>query len=378
MSIFHSPNRPGSQIPNVAIQQGSDQGYSGWIPNGPAVEHVSMLGYVNAPDDPFYSRDIGRSFVLDGRVYMLYGDTFCNDAGVSSNTYQVIPDRTRPRNAYYLSGNGPTGFIPPLIDLNHEEIAFLDMPGNKQKRIAFWSFGGVVEITPGVGWTWYQKHIISPGGASQLDGVGIARISHNKHTYTGELSSCRMPGLLFGSGEPLFGSFSALAEGHTVYLWGQQGTDVFLARVPMENCQHRHLYRYWNGKEYVSNMHEAAPILQDFQQGQFFKSDLFGPDLPWLFVGVTKWADSLVMLGSASRLEGPWDVRPLFQARGITQPNAYQYCMYAHPWYADQSKDTLLVSWCDPWPGGVIVAEVGFKTSESLMRRNSLVSEVDE
>lgn len=364
MAIFHSPKRSGPQLPVIPIQQGFDIAYSKWIPDGPEIENVMMLGYVDAPSHPFYSRDIGRSFILDGRVYYQYGDTFCNDAGVSSNTYQVVPDPSKPRDAYYLSCDR-NGFVLPLINLNEEEVRFLNTPGNEGKRIAFWCFGGVVETTPGIGWTWYQKHVISPVGTPTLVGVGIARICHDKHKYSGDLSSARMPGLMFCLGEPLFGSFSALLEGGMVYLWGQIDTDVFLARVPKENCQQRHMYQYWNGRDYVPRIDQAAPVLQDFQQGQIFKSDMFGPELPWLFIGVTKWADSMVMLGVASRLEGPWDVRPLFQARGIRQPDAYQYCMYAHPWFAAQSKDTLLVSWCDPWPGGVIVAEVRFKTCKS-------------
>ncbi|KAL9002365.1 MAG: hypothetical protein Q9188_004700 [Gyalolechia gomerana] len=365
MSMFHSPKRSGTQTAMVPVQQGSEDGHSRWIPHGPEIENVMILGYVDAPDHPVYSRDIGRSFSLDGRIYIMYGDTFCNDAGVSSNTYQVIPDRAKPRDAYYLSGDA-NGYVYPLINLDEEEVRFLNLPDNEGKRIAFWCFGGVVEITDGVGWTWYQKHIISQGGDSVLAGVGIARISHDKNTYSGELSSARMPGLMFGPHEPLFGSFAALLDGDMVYLWGQIGTDVFLARARKEACQQRHMYQFWNGRKYVPDMKYATPVLQDYQQGQFFRSSLFGPELAWQFVGVTKWADSMVMLGSASRLEGPWDIRPLFKAQGIKKPNAYQYCMYAHPWFAEQSRDKLLVSWCDPWPGGVIMAEVRFKTNPRI------------
>ncbi|KAL9029213.1 MAG: hypothetical protein Q9196_002522 [Gyalolechia fulgens] len=219
MSTSRSPKRSGTQTAMMPIQRGSEDGHCTWIPNGPQIETVLVLGYVDAPGHPFYSRDIGRFFSLDGRIYIMYGDTFCNYAGVSSNTYQVVPDRAKPKDAYYLSGDA-NGYVHPLINLDDEEVRFLNLPDNEGKRIAFWCFGGMVEITYGVGWTWYQKHIVSQDGGSVLAGVGIARIAHDKNTYLGELSSARMPGLMFGPDEPLFGSFSALVDGNMVYLWG--------------------------------------------------------------------------------------------------------------------------------------------------------------
>ncbi|KAL8978984.1 MAG: hypothetical protein Q9177_006253 [Variospora cf. flavescens] len=361
MSIFGSPNRCGSQVPSDIVQRGYDDGLAKWVTNGPCLDHVQVLGYVNAPDEPFFSRDIGRSFQLSGRTYFLFGDTFCNDAGISNNTVQLVPDRNRPKNAYYLQRDRK-GCVVPLIGLNSDEQRFLKAAANEKTRIAFWCFGGIVEVTPGIGWTWYQKHIISPGGHDELSGVGIARISHNKSSLSGELSCARMPGLMFKPGQPLFGSFSALVEDDRVYLWGQQDTDVFLARVRKEHCHQLFQYEFWNGSAYVSEMEKAMPVLQDFQQGQVFKSELFGFRLPWVFVGVTKWADSMVMIGAASSIEGPWDIRPLFRAEGIIKREAYQYCMYAHPWGANARQGQLLVSWCDPWPGGVILAKVTFDT----------------
>ncbi|KAL8903016.1 MAG: hypothetical protein Q9207_004223 [Kuettlingeria erythrocarpa] len=347
------------------VEQGSYGGQAKWLTDGPKVKDVEVLGYVEPPNQPHFSRDIGRSFTLGGRIYYVFGDTFCNDAGISSNTVQWVPDHTKPQNAYYLKQE-KNGLVIPLIDLNDDEKEELTYPMNKDRRIAFWCFGGVVEVSPGVGWTWYQKHWIDQDGSDELCGVGVARISHDKDKQTAELSCVRMPGLMFDRKMPLFGSFSTLIHGDMVYLWGQRGADIFLARVIKESCHQFHCYEFWNGKEYVFNVEKARPVLQDFQQGQVFESSLFGPKLPWVFVGVTKWADSMVMIGVASELEGPWDVRPLFRAEGIKQPNAYQYCVYAHPWGVDRTRNELLVSWCDPWPGGVILARVNFEAHDRV------------
>lgn len=78
--------------------------------------------------------------------------------------------------------------------------------------------------------------------------------------------------------------------------------------------------------------------------------------------GVAKWADSMVMIGVASRLEGPWDIRHLVRAEEIKLPNAYQYRVYAHVWAAEPRTNKSLVLWCDHWPGGVILARVKFES----------------
>ncbi|KAL8763973.1 MAG: hypothetical protein Q9184_000416 [Pyrenodesmia sp. 2 TL-2023] len=351
--------------PHDLVEQGRYGGQAKWLTDGPKIKDIEMLGYVEPPDQPHFSRDIGRSFSLDGRIYYMFGDTFCNDAGLSSNTVQWVPDHNKPQNAYYLAKN-EVGFVAPLIEINSDERQELTHPVNEDKRFAFWCFGGVVEVSPGIGWTWYQKHIISKDGRDDLCGVGVARISRNKDKQTAELSCVRMPGLMFDKQMPLFGSFSALIHDDMVYLWGQRGAEIFLARVTKDCCHQFHRYEFWNGRNYVFNIEKAKPVMTDFQQGQIFESHLFGPRLPWVFVGVTKWADSMVMIGVASRVEGPWDIRPLFRAQGIKQPDAYQYCVYPHPWATDRMKNELLVSWCDPWPGGVILAKVKFDAHDRV------------
>ncbi|KAL9601773.1 MAG: hypothetical protein Q9219_002263 [cf. Caloplaca sp. 3 TL-2023] len=356
--------RIGLRHTEIAVQEGCIEGHAVWGQQGPMVEHIDNRGYVNSPGYPEYSRDIGRSFILKGRVYYLFGDTFCNDAGVSSNTYQLVPDRTKPTHAYYLS-HGKDGYILPLIPQRDDEQAILNSPGHEEDRFAFWCFGGVVENNSGLGWMWYQSHLVPPSGLTVLQGVGIARVSSNASTCSGELSCARMPGLLFDREEIQFGSFSVLSVDNMVYMWGQLGADVYLACVAQKFCHQRRRYRYWNGHEYVEQIEQAVPVLRGYQQGQIFQSDLFGPELPWLFVGCTNRADSKVMLGVAAAVEGPWDVRPIFTAQGIKQPQAFRYCVYAHPWFAEKSRDRLLISWCDQWPGGVIAAECRFKTNPS-------------
>ncbi|KAI4246424.1 MAG: hypothetical protein LQ352_006400, partial [Teloschistes flavicans] len=362
MSLLCFRRRPDPQTPQspaFIIQNGVEEGHAAWPPKVVDTRH---LGYINAKDTWFYSQDIGRSFRLGGRTYIMFGDTFCNNFGVSSNTYKIIPDLTRPTEAFYLSG-AHNEFIHPLIEQTQAENEWLALPENLGLRLAFWTYGGVIEFGDGIGWCYYQKHVVHPPhGVSELIGVGLARIAVNRSGGRGELSAARMPDLMFEleHRHPLFGSFSTLLVNNVVYLWGQIDAEVFLARVPKDDCQSRHKYTFWNGKEYVDDIAKAAPVLQDFQQGQFFQSPLFGPQLPWVFVGVTKYGDSMVMMGAASRVEGPWDVRPVYHAYGLKVPEGYRYCVYPHPLLS--SKGRVVVSWSEHWPGGVIAAELKLTT----------------
>ncbi|KAL9579338.1 MAG: hypothetical protein Q9212_005164, partial [Teloschistes hypoglaucus] len=275
-----APQTP--QAPTFNIQSGVEEGCAAWPPRVVDTRH---LGYINAKDTYFYSQDIGRSFRLGGRTYIMFGDTFCNDYGISDNTYKIIPDPTVPTQAFYLSG-AHDGYIRPLIEPTRAETEWLALPENLGVRLAFWCYGGVIEFTDGVGWTWYQKYVVdTTTGVLDLIGVGLARLSVNsKSGGNGELFAARMPDLLFlrEEGHPLFGTFSTLLAGELVYLWGQTGTDVFLARVPKDDCHLRHKYAYWNGSAYTGDITAAAPVLQDYQQGAFFHSPgLFGERLEW-------------------------------------------------------------------------------------------------
>ena len=337
----------------------------------PAVIGVKNLGYVNSASEPFYSRDIGRSFMLDGRIYYMFGDTFCNDAGISDNTYQVVPNIERPTEAFYLTSSA-NGHVAPLIKKTIEDDSFLAQPENRGKRLAFWCFGGVAEVSRGVGWLWYQKHVIGPGEEDILLGVGVARICVDSHTIDGALSCSRESFIPFKPDLPLFGSFSTLVEGNYVYLWGQIETDVYLARAPRTSCHQPFAYEYWNGHTYVDDVSACCRVFKDMQSGQIFRSDLFGAKLPWLFVGVSRFGDSVMRLGAAPRIEGPFDIQELFRAEGAKVTDRYTYCMYPHPWAAKNSKGKLLVTWCDPWPGGVLAAKVRFDGGTCTMRKGNL------
>lgn len=336
----------------------------------PVVEtHPVPSGYLQDINRIGYSRDIGRSSFFAGHYYYLFGDTFCKNrhgeyVGVTGNTIAIVPDNRFPLDSQYLSIQ-PDGMVDPFLTLNEDET-LLQQNG---VRVALWPFGGIVETAPEVGWIWYQKLVLYPNDYQNYHGVGIARIS-KAASPRGQLSTFRVGSLIFGADEPRFGSFSALLHEDFVYLWGDYKGSIVLARVNRYLLTSRNSYKYWDGEQYGDRWQDSRPVLQDMQHGNFFRSTLFGTERPWCFVGCSKFADSVVMMGAEASLEGPWSLTPLFRADGIGQPGGYRYCIYAHPWALDPSRGDLLVTWSENWPGGVVGANV------KLVMGNSLVNTV--
>jgi hypothetical protein len=131
----------------------------------PKVESVQILGYVKGADDRVKSRDIGRSIVIGGRCYYIFGDTFCAKAyeneytGIQCNSVSKV-SKVEPLVTHYL-GAKPDAWVDWFIPLNREErdIEATVLPLRERFRVCLWCFGGVVETRPGLGWFWYEKSV---------------------------------------------------------------------------------------------------------------------------------------------------------------------------------------------------------------------------
>ena len=130
----------------------------------PVVESVEKLGYVMDSNKRAYSRDIGRSAVIGGRCYYIFGDTFCKNeqglfCGLQSNSVAKAA-KGAPLINHYL-GIKPEGLVDPLIPLDDEEKQLQNtvLPLQEKYRVCLWCFGGIVETSPGVGWLWYEKSV---------------------------------------------------------------------------------------------------------------------------------------------------------------------------------------------------------------------------
>ncbi|KAI9672372.1 MAG: hypothetical protein M1817_003394 [Caeruleum heppii] len=338
----------------------------------PKVISCEKLGYIQDANGVGYSRDVGRSSVVNNRVFYQFGDTFCkNDhgdfVGIVSHTCARVVLPTHPLHTEYYKIE-PSGLVQCFIPLTEREKEF-DRQGTAQgTRTTLWSFGGIAEDGPGAdkGWCWFEKGSAYKDGSLQRHGTGIARVYFDEDH--GRLAARRpKEGPLFVNDEPSFGTFSTLLEDGWVYLWGTRAGEIFLARVRPLYALRRETYEYWNGYGYVADCGAAKPVLKDMQQGAIYRTKLFHWKLGYThaFIGVNRFGDSKVMMGLATRLEGPYEMFPIADATGINERGGYMYCMYPHPWAFKEEDGELMVTWSEHWPGGVIGAKLKFDMGEA-------------
>lgn len=127
-----------------------------------------------------YSRDVGRSSILGGRVVWEFGDTFCKDEtgrflGVVSHTSAAVPDLERPLCTMYQldCDKKPKRFIP----LTEEEAQFEKEVDKHHSRLTFWGFGGIAHYPFGSGWAWFEKGKIVSDVFCQSHAEGLSSVS---------------------------------------------------------------------------------------------------------------------------------------------------------------------------------------------------------
>ena len=108
----------------------------------------------------------------------------------------------------------------------------------------------------------------------------------------------------------------------------------------------------------------AQPVLHNFQHGAIINTHLFGKDKPFLFVGVNSDEDSMIHIGAAAEVQGPFDLTAICKATGIDHDEKYKYCVYPHLFASDIPKRELVVTWSEHSPGGVIGAKLKFKINK--------------
>lgn len=315
----------------------------------PIITSMETLGTIEDCSGRSYSRDGGRSSMLGGHAYYLFGRTswqLPNGNPVNrNNTAAIVMNPARPLISAYLSlrrdGTVKT-FLAPTSDENS-----VMMEGGPRVRLQ--PTGGIVETSPGVGWMYYQKED-EYEGASRPRGTGVTMV--NVLAVTGEVETIRGGGdLLFGPEEPRVGSLSSIIEGDYLYSWGHYGNGVLLARVPKRKPWDRGAHTFWNGDAYVEDWRAAKAVMVDVQEGAVMKSGLFGAGKEWVFVGGTRRADGRVVVGAAASIEGPWEMTEVCTVGGVD-------CIYPHEWVYEEVNGELMVTWREGRPGRVMAGKL--------------------
>ena len=369
-STKHAPNSAAeAQIeggrPSVATKDRADEPDHEDI--GPAIyppilENIEVLGYLKDKNGIDYPRDIGCSVIIHDEAYFIFGTTVCQDsagnpAGTTSNTIAYVENRANCIETEYgeISDDGK---VKAFVPLNEEEIRF--EKDHADARIVFRMSGGAVDISV-VGVVWFRIWIEYLNGEETYLGVGQARLS----TYAdGKIVVHRLKPLLFEHNEPKMGSFSTLYYKGHVYLWGDRDGQTILARVNKLHTAVRNAYEYWSGSDWVPHWQDAQPLLHNMAHGAIIHTHLFGKEKPFLFIGVNNRGDSMVQIGAAAEVQGPFQPTAICKATGIDHDEKYKHFIYPHLFASNVPKRELMISWSEQLPGGVIAAKLKFKIDE--------------
>ncbi|KAI9861383.1 MAG: hypothetical protein M1813_005280 [Trichoglossum hirsutum] len=345
----------------------------------PTVATTQVLGHLTDWSAAKYSRDIGRSSVFGGLVYYQFGDTFCKNledefVGLVSNTIAVLTTTKGPLYSKY-EDVAPNGLVDQFIPFNLQDLKFNGEYEAEKKRIAIWSFGGIVEVSPGSGVLWYERGEVQEGGLCSHRGTGIARVQIEERQKGEFRPVCHLlHDRVFGPDEIHWGAFSALLDDDGyIYLYGNHNFEIYIGRVrarhpEIKGAYARSAYEYFDGEKFSKDLSCVKPIMSGYAQGGVFKSKLFHPshNANYFFVGCNNFADSKIIMGWAGTPQGPWEFTHIADAVDVGGPEGYKYTMYPHPWAFEESQGELMVTWSEHWPGGVVAAKLVFEMEDKL------------
>jgi hypothetical protein len=265
------------------------------------VAQLTGPGSVNKTDTRWdvYGADLGHMFVADGRMLVVFGDTFGGPAaypffsmshtGHRRNSMAwVDPTASRPDHGLQLAGmiTAASGAAKELIPANPGEAAVIPTYGVAVGRRLFLYYMAVRQWTSPGRWT--------------LDHSGIASSDDDGQTWT------RAPGATWPGGSN-FGQVSLVREGGYVYLFGIPGGRygaLILARVRDDQVLDSAAYQYWNATSWTTGdpaaaVEVAAPPVGELsvQWSSYYRK--------WLMTYLVDPTGQVVLRLSDS-LTGPW------------------------------------------------------------------------
>jgi hypothetical protein len=283
--------------------------------------------------------DLGHTFDMDGRLYMVFGDTFgCCIPGTGgpggakdwrSNTMAVIDDR-EPADGLTFAG---------MITDRAGHAAQLIRPGRDDATII--PTNGIA-----VGGRMYLHYMAvrewGPPGQWELNASGFAYSDEAGQTWTKD-SAADAAGAALWPGDSNFGQVALVRRDGFVYLFGIPGGrfgGVQLARVPEDALLDAPSYRYFAGAaqgspEWSAASADAATIVPA-PVGEL--SVLWNEHLGrWIITYLNEHKAALVVR-SAAALWGPWsDESTLVSGRDYPQ----LYGAFLHPWLTANGGETI-------------------------------------
>jgi Domain of unknown function (DUF4185)/LGFP repeat len=258
-------------------------------------------GSLNPPSsNGIYGADLGHMFLNNGRLMMVFGDTFGAPAASDffsvphedwrSNTMGYAPATASPANGVALTGwiTDRTAHARELLSaqkVDGAEITVIPTYGVSVGNRAYLYYMSVRQW--GIPGTWTLNH------------SGIAYSDNGGATWT------KSP--VTWSGSSNFGQVTLVNQGGYVYVYGIPGGrygGMKLARVPQGSVLNKTAYQYWNGSTWVTNNEYAATTIipgpvgeMSVQYNSYYKK--------WLMMYLVDPTGEIV-LRTADSVTGPW------------------------------------------------------------------------
>jgi Domain of unknown function (DUF4185) len=304
------------------------------------VVSVTDLGTLRHPDAA--TGDGGISGIVGERILWVFGDTFLGSPAADGTYLRTNTAGWADRRTPFLlrqSVETRTGAPLQLIPFDGDEIAFNRDNGRRGERIALWPMS-VVDAGDGRGYVDYLKLVVLPGVLDyRLLGVGIARVR------AGRPSAERLPGLLFGSGAPQFGT-AAFVDRGTLYSYACRPISLSavcgVARVPMRRITERSAYRFWDGGEWSADIATASEGIPGSTTGY---SVAWNEHLhAYLAVYSTPLANR-IMARTAPAPQGPWSGETLLLTGEGAPAGSYDYFGIQHAELAAHGGREIIVTY---------------------------------
>ncbi|NLG98878.1 MAG: DUF4185 domain-containing protein [Chloroflexi bacterium] len=280
-----------------------------------------------------YGTDLGSMFDKDGKIYMVFGDTFgCCPPGTGGpggagdwryNVMAVISDRD-PKDGLTFDTmiTDRQYHAKQLITKEFVDTTVIPTYGVAVGDRMFLHYMGVRSWgTPG-SWT------LSSSGLAYSDDDG-----ETWHKDSG----------VSWAGDSNFGQVAFVKEGNFLYLFGIPGGrfgGVALARVPQDKVLDQAAYRYYSGqflgRPVWSKDEKEAKLIVPAPVGEL--SVIWNAYLErWIMTYLDEHRAAIV-IREAREMWGPWSP-PLTLVSGKDYPALYG--AYMHPWYVENDGETI-------------------------------------
>lgn len=252
--------------------------------------------------------DLGHPFLLDGRLGLVFGDTFAVPApsgpGWRSNVLAWVDQPSRDRLVISEMVEAPTGRASELL-------GSLKINGWEQTVIPTNSVGVddqiVLHYMSIACWGSHGRWVVRHSGLAVSEDAG--------RTFR------RVPGATWAPGSG-FAQVAFVPQGDHVYAFGiPEGRDgpVRLARVPSEDVLDTGAWRYWDGQEWRPDEAAAVQVVPP-TVGEL--SVAWNPHHgTWLMMYLDDLRGGVVMR-AADQLTGPWS-RARLVASSVEYPSLY-------------------------------------------------------